>query len=142
MIDIFVKRKYMTQLSPYLTFNGNCCEAMNFYKKCLGGTLTLQTVEDSPMSKQWPIEIQKYILHAELKKAGITLFASDMGGADIPINGNTMSLTLTCDRKEELEHIFNNLSIGGKITHPLHSFFDGTIGALIDKYGKNWLLKF
>jgi PhnB protein len=132
----------MTQLCPYLTFSGNCFEAMHFYKTCLGGELSFQTVEESPMAKQWPIDVQKHILHAELKNNGITLFASDMGGADIPVNGNTMSLALTFSSKEEIERVFKNLSAGANVTHPLHTFFDGTIAALIDKYGKNWLLKF
>jgi PhnB protein len=40
----------MTQINSYLTFNGNCQEAMIFYQKCLGGELTFQTVGESPLS--------------------------------------------------------------------------------------------
>jgi PhnB protein len=34
----------MTEINPYLNFNGSCREAMNFYKECLGGELTLMAV--------------------------------------------------------------------------------------------------
>jgi PhnB protein len=132
----------MTQINAYLTFNGNCREAMTFYKKCLGGELSLQTVKDSPMAKQWPAQVQEHILHASLRKDKLILLGSDIGGSDGIINGNMISLALGCSSNEEIEKFFSNLSIGGKITHPLHKFYDGTIGALTDKYGMNWVLKF
>ena len=31
----------MSQLEPYLFFNGNCAEAMRFYEKALGGKLEM-----------------------------------------------------------------------------------------------------
>jgi PhnB protein len=130
----------MTQINPYLTFNGNCREAMTFYNECFGGELSLMAVEDSPMADQWPAEAQKNILHASLVKDQLTLLASDMAGKE-PVRGNTISLALTCSTEEEIKTYFNNLSNGGHVTHPLHTFFDGAIGALTDKFGMNWVLK-
>ena len=37
----------MTKLTPYLLFDGNCCQAMEFYRSCLGGELTIMKVMDS-----------------------------------------------------------------------------------------------
>lgn len=130
----------MTQLNIYLTFNGNCKEVMSFYKECLGGKLSLQSVEESPMAAQWPSSVQKNILHAELRKENLVLLGSDMGSERL-VTGNTISLALGCSTEQEIEKYFTNLAQGGKVTHPLHKFFDGTIGALTDKYGMNWLLK-
>ena len=45
------------QIHSYLTFNGNCREAMSFYQDCLGGDLVLQTIGDSPLSKKMPKKI-------------------------------------------------------------------------------------
>jgi PhnB protein len=132
----------MTQINPYLTFNGNCREAMTFYKNCLGGELSLQTVEESPMADQWPAAAQKNILHASLVNHGLVLLGSDMGGAEKLIHGNIISLALGCSSEEEINLFFKNLSEGGKVVHPLHTFFDGTIASLTDKYGLNWVLKF
>ncbi|MBA3683370.1 MAG: VOC family protein [Bacteroidetes bacterium] len=130
-----------TQINPYLIFNGNCSEAMNFYKKCFGGDLILQTVGESPMAGQWPESSKDRILHASLVNKDLCLLASDMG-TDKVVMGNVISLALGCSSKNEIEVFFERLSQGGKITHPLHEFFDGTIGALTDKYGMNWVLKF
>ncbi len=130
----------MTQINAYITFNGNCREAMNFYKQCLGGRLSIQMVEESPMANQWPVNVQHNILLASLVKNELLLLASDMGSEKM-VRGNAISLALNCTSKEEIENFFTNLSSGGKITHPLHNFFDGTIGALTDKFGINWIFK-
>lgn len=130
----------MTQLHVYLTFDGDCREAMHFYKQCLGGELSLQTVEESPMAGQWPETVQKHVLHASLTLGEIVLLGSDMGSEKL-LRGNTISLALACSSDEEIVFFFNNLCQGGKVTHPLHKFHDGTIGALTDRYGVNWLFK-
>lgn len=130
-----------TQINPYLVFNGNCREAMAFYKNCLGGELTLLTVEESPMADQWPAAVQKDILHASLVRESLVLLGSDMAGPGGSIRGNTISLALNCSTEEEIEFFFSRLAEGGKVSHPLHKFFDGTIGALTDKFGMNWVLK-
>jgi len=130
----------MAQLNVYLTFNGNCREAMTFYQSCLGGELEIQSVEESPMAKQWPANVQKNILHASLTRKEFVLLGSDMGSEGL-IKGTTISLALACSTEEEIEMAFKNLSQEGKVTHPLHKFFDGTIGALTDKFGMNWLFK-
>lgn len=113
---------------------------MTFYKHCFGGNLNMMTVEDSPMAEQWPPEAQKNILHASLEKEQLTLLASDMAGKE-PVRGNTISLALTCSSEEEIKRYFDNLSTGGHVTHTLHIFPDGAIGALTDKFGMNWVLK-
>lgn len=130
-----------TQINPYLVFPGNCRAAMSFYHYCLGGKLTLMTVEESPVAGQWPAEVQKDILHASLVKGNLVLLGSDMAGAAGTVRGNTISLALNCGTEEEIETYFNRLAEGGKVSHPLHKFFDGTIGALTDRFGMNWVLK-
>lgn len=131
----------MTQINPYLTFNGNCRKAMTFYRDCLGGELNLMTVEDSPMAQQWPEHVQKNILHASLVKDNLILLGSDMAPAEGTVNGNVISLALNCSNEKEINSYFKKLSCGGKVTHPLHKFFDGTIGALTDQFGMNWVFK-
>ena len=130
----------MTQLHAYFTFNGNCREALTFYQECLGGELSLQTVGSSPMADSWPAQVQQQILHASLKKDGLVLLGSDMAGPGELVQGNTISLSLTCSSEEETNTFFSNLSAGGQITHPLHGFYAGTIGMLTDKFGMNWMI--
>lgn len=135
------KAQSMTQINPYLTFSGNCREAMTFYQECLGGELTLLAIKDSPMASQWPAEMQSHILHAGLVKDSLVLLGSDISGPEGIRNGNSVSLSLMCSSEEEINTFASRLSKGGRVTHPLHAFFDGMLGVLVDKYGMNWILK-
>jgi PhnB protein len=131
----------MTSINAYLTFNGNCHEAMTFYKECLGGELIIQTVAGSPMESHWPKEAQNKVLHSTLKNGNLVLLGSDMAEPQELSMGNNISLSLFCSSNEEIQLFFNKLSIDGKIKYPLHDFYDGKIGGIIDKFGINWMLK-
>lgn len=133
----------MAQISAYLNFNGNCQEAMLFYKECLGGELTVQTVEGSPIENECPPALKHLVLHASLLKDNLVLMASDMIGPDGFVPGNTISLSLNCSSQKEITGIFSKLSFGGQITHPLEKqFWGATFGVLTDKYGIRWLLNY
>ena len=133
----------MSQINAYLNFNGNCREAMVFYQECLGGELTVQTIEGSPVEAQCPAAMKHHILHASLLKNGLVLMASDMTGPDGFIKGNTISLSLNCSSEREIKTFFSNLSSGGQITHPLEEqFWGATFGVLTDKYGIRWMLNY
>ncbi|GCF07027.1 VOC family protein [Dictyobacter arantiisoli] len=133
----------MTQLSAYLHFNGNCREAMIFYKECLGGELQLQVIGETPMADQMPSEMRDNILHSSLVKEGFSLLASDLMGEVRPIKGNTISLCLDCGSEKEINTYFANLSAGGEIEHPLKEEFWGAIyGEVTDRFGVKWLFNF
>lgn len=44
----------MLRLTPFLLFDGNCAEAMEFYSSCFGGELTVTRLADTPMREQFP----------------------------------------------------------------------------------------
>jgi len=130
----------MTKINPYLTLNGHSTEAMNFYHQCLGGNLSLMKVKDSPMASQWPKESQEMVLHGSLIHTSFTLLCSDVGDPNSKmIKGNTLSLSIECETEGELHQQFNSLSAGGKVHRELHEFFGGTIGALTDQFGIDWI---
>lgn len=133
----------MTNIHAYLTFNGNCREAMTFYKNCLGGKLVLQTVGESPMAEKLPAGMKSSILHSTLTKGNLVLMASDMVGENGLVKGNSVSLLLYCGSKKEITTLYKKLSAGGRETHPLENTFWGALfGDLTDKYGNQWLLHF
>jgi PhnB protein len=133
----------MTQINTYLTFNGNCRDAMTFYKECLGGELFLQTIGESPLAEQMPLPMKDCILHATLTKGTLVIMASDMVGENGLIVGNNVSLMLNCSSEAEIRTFYEKLSTGGKATHPLENTFWGALfGGLTDKFGNLWLLQF
>ena len=133
----------MTQINSYLTFNGNCREAMTFYAACLGGELGLQTIGASPLADKMPAKMKDCILHATLTNGAILIMASDMVGDKGLIKGNAVSLMLNCSSEEEIRDFYSRLSDGGEPTHPLEiSFWGALFGDLTDKFGNQWLLHF
>ncbi|HSU49587.1 MAG TPA: VOC family protein [Segetibacter sp.] len=134
----------MTQINAYVGFNGKCREAMTFYKECLGGDLTLQTIESSPIAAQCAPTMQHQILHSTLTKDGVLLLmGSDMVSPAGYIPGNTVALSLNCSSEDEINTVYSKLSQEGKIIDPLKvQFWGAMFGVLIDKYGVNWMLHY
>ncbi len=130
----------MAQLNPYVTFTGNAREAMEFYKACLGGELSIMTVGESPMASDMP-DKKDNVLHSMLKTDGMVLMASDMIMPGELIRGNTVTLCINGGTKEELQQFFAKLSEGGTVGQPLTEAFFGTYGELTDKYGINWMFQ-
>lgn len=129
------------KIAAYLSFNGNCREAMLFYQKCLGGKLVFQTIGDSPLSEKMPQKMKDCILHATLKKGRMELLATDMVGENQYSTGTALSLMLECKTQTQIETIFNLLSEGGFKYHQLEqTFFGAIIGDLKDKFGIQWTL--
>ncbi len=133
----------MAEINAYLAFDGNCREAMTFYKDCLGGELFIQTVGETPMAAQLPPSAQKSVMHAKLSSGPLTLFASDMVSDEGAVQGNTVSLMLYCGSEEEIRTLFSKLSKGGKVGQPLADQFWGSIyGDFTDKFGMRWMLNY
>jgi PhnB protein len=133
----------MATINAYLAFDGNCREAMTFYRDCLGGELNLMTVGESQAAAQMPKEAQGLIMHAALKKAGLTLMACDAMGGYALKSGNTVSLMLYCETEEEIRAFFSKLSAGGKINTELKEEFWGSIyGDITDKFGMRWMFNY
>lgn len=131
----------MTQIRSYLTFNGNCREAMCFYKECFGGELHLQTIGQSPLSSQMPGKMKDTILHAELRNNNMILMGSDMCGETGLIKGNSIAMALDCSTATEAQILFKKLADGGSRNQPLQETHWGALfGSLTDKYGNNWLI--
>jgi PhnB protein len=132
-----------TQINSYLTFSGNCREAMTFYQECLGGELVFQTVDESPLSEKMPKKMKDCILHATLTKDTLILMGSDMVPESGLVKGNAISISINCDSEEEVKMFYKKLSKGGKADHPLEDTFWGALfGNLTDKFGNHWLLNF
>ena len=129
----------MGQLITYLTFNGNCREAMEFYRECLGGQLHIEKLGESPKTERLPAYAKEYIVQASLKKDTLVLMGSDMTDEEL-LRGNSVSILLNCTDAERIRAYYQNLEIGGKVTHPLHeSHSKDLFGGLTDKFGNHWL---
>lgn len=132
----------MSKIIAYLTFDGNCREALSFYHQCLGGDLSLTPLAGSPAEEHMPGANGNSILHGCLTKGDITLMASDRLCETGPfVQGNSVSLCLDCTTREEIDAWFAGLSAGGTVTsEPQPTFWGAVFGHLTDKFGVQWML--
>ncbi|UOQ53552.1 VOC family protein [Hymenobacter cellulosivorans] len=129
-------------LTPYLTFDGTCREAMTFYQQCLGGDLQIQTVAGTPAAEHMPAEAHNSVLHAILTNGNLVLMASDAGTQQIT-KGNMVSLSVNCQSAEEIAALFQQFSEGGVVTMPLQdTFWGATFGMLTDRFGIDWMFNY
>ncbi|HEY8399600.1 MAG TPA: VOC family protein [Flavihumibacter sp.] len=132
----------MRHMITYLSFNGNCREAMLFYQDCLGGEISFQTIGETPVAHKLPACIQHFILNATLTKDDWILMGTDMVADEGLIRGNTVSILLECRNEEEMRRCYKKLSAGGARTQEIERTYWGALfGGLTDRYGNHWLLK-
>ena len=132
----------MKSLDPYLTFDGNCREAMTYYAEALDAHVDLMDASQGPCAP----EDAGRILHARLLKGNLRLMASDTmstSGRGKPVIGNNFQLSLDCESAEEEDAVFAKLVDGGVVRMPLQDTFWGArFGMLTDKFGIEWMLNF
>jgi PhnB protein len=132
----------MKHFSAYISFDGNCRDAMTFYKECLGGELTIQEIMGSPIENQCPPEMKDHVMHSTLANEKFILMASDMSREKLQ-KGNNIGLLIACSSEEEIKSLFSKFSEGGKITDPLKvQFWGDTFGELTDKFGIRWMFNY
>jgi len=130
------------ELEPYLHFDGNCEEALNFYKSVFGGEITsLNRFEGSPMESELPPGYGNKIMHANFKSPTLKFMGSDgMPGSRLE-SGSRVSLSLGGSDADEGRRVFDALAAGGTIGMPFQDMFWGaTFGMLTDKYGIDWMI--
>lgn len=128
---------------PYLSFDGNCYEAMRFYEEALGGKLEkLVRHADTPWAFDVPEEQRQLIVHACLNLPGSgQLYAGDRCPQQAYEGMKGVSLTLCYETVEEAQRIFQALAEGGRITMPLQAAFWAKIfGMVTDRFGTSWII--
>lgn len=122
------------QLNPYLTFDGNCAEAMEFYARALGGTVESMSFRDSGMDADG-------VMHAALETpAGFHLFASDAVEGMMPYHpGTNVQVSISGDDADALRGYWDALADGGRVLAPLErQFWGDEYGMLTDRFGILW----
>lgn len=127
-------------LNPYLFFDGNAREAVNFYKEVFGAEIEMmQTFEKGPMpvDDSW----KDKIMHASLKIHDFNIMVSDGKCQGEVKMGDNVHLSIWMDDEVKLRSTFDAISAsGGKVTMPLEKQFWGSLfGSAIDQFGIHWM---
>jgi PhnB protein len=129
-----------SKLNPYINFNGQAKEAMEFYKNVFGGALTMSTFKEGGMPHD-PSE-ESNIMHAMLvADNGITLMAADTPKG-WPYNpGTNISISLSGETESQLRGYWDKLVEGGTVSQPLTTApWGDTFGMMTDKFGIHWMV--
>ncbi|WP_449539389.1 VOC family protein [Ferdinandcohnia sp. Marseille-Q9671] len=130
------------QATPYLIFDGNAREALEFYKDTFDGDIIeIQTFGEADYPT--PPEADNRIIHAKYKKDDLYLMFSDtFPGQEVTV-GNHISLTLEFESEEEITKVYNLLSQNGSVSMELQDTFWGAKYAKVkDQFGIIWDLNY
>ncbi|MEO4006561.1 VOC family protein [Flavobacterium sp. CAU 1735] len=137
----------MANVNPYLTFNGTCEAAFDFYQSVFGGEFQYKgKFKDMPSEQPIPESEQEKIMHVSLPIGGTVLMGSDTSegcGGHAVTAGDNISISINADSEADAKRIFEGLSAGGKVTMPLEKTFWGALfGMFTDKFGIHWMVNY
>jgi PhnB protein len=129
----------MLGVNPYITFRGNCRQAIEFYKSALDAeVLFTQTVGESPMSEMGPAE---NIMHCTIKIGSSTIMMSDDPSPDAAVSSGNISLAIGLNDPEVAKRMFDKLAAEGSVIMPLtKTYWAEAFGMLTDKFGIRWMV--
>lgn len=95
----------------FITFSGNCREALAYYQNCFGGILKLDPL-------QTPLEsyVENPIVTGSLISDKIIMHGSDLVHNEGRILGNYMAVFLHCRTADERQTLIEKLEVGKE--HP------------------------
>ena len=128
--------------TPYLTFQGNCREAMTFYADLLGGTLTqiMPCSEVPPGEFEVPEGKADWIMHSAVEfDRGMLMGADDIMGGTSAMQGASVMVSLPTT--EAGQRVFDRLAEGGAVQLPYQkTFWSPGFGMLRDRFGIAWMV--
>jgi PhnB protein len=128
-----------SRLNPYISFESNARQAMEFYQGVFGRTLDVNTFGE--FGSQDAAEADK-VMHSQLETdSGFTLMASDTPAGMQRNPGDTITISLSGDDAGTLRGYWEKLSDGGNVTMPLEKQMWGDeFGMCVDRFGIPWMV--
>jgi PhnB protein len=130
-------------IHPYLFFNGDCAQAVDFYKKALGAEVDrMMKYEDGPAAQPGcPPMNPDWVMHVTLRIGDAVLMASDGPAEGSGPTHKGFAIALTSRNTAETTRVFTALAEGGKVTMPLgKTFWSQLFGMVTDKFGVDWMV--
>ncbi|GAA2499406.1 VOC family protein [Streptomyces gobitricini] len=130
-----------SRLNPYISFDGDARQAMEFYQHVLGGDLTLNTYGDFGTDDRGQAE---KIMHGTLETdRGFTLMGADHPPGSEHRPGNNIAVSLSGDSADagRLRGYWEKLSDGGTVSVPLErQMWGDEFGMCVDRFGIAWMV--
>lgn len=128
-------------VTPYMVFDKQCEEAVNFYEKVFRGkNKEIIRYNDyvPDTGRDLPVDISQYVLHAKME-----IFDTEFTFADefseALIKGNTIYLSVNPDSVDEGKRIYGELKADGEVLlPPTETFYSPLHTTVKDKFGILW----
>ena len=129
------------QISPYLSFKGDCEAAFRCYEQCLGAQLgAIFRYGGAPIEEQVPADWSDKVMHGSLTVGDLLLMGGDVS-PDRYEEPKGFSLSIQINSTADAERIFSELAENGKVLMPLEkTFWAARFGMLVDRFGIPWLI--
>ena len=129
------------QIQPYLSFDGRCEEAIEFYRRSLGAKVEMMMrFKEAPEPGMNPPDAGDKIMHAALRIGDTMVLGSDGRCLGQP-NFQGFALSLTAADDAEADRLFAALADGGQVQMPLSkTFFSSRFGMVADRFGVSWMV--
>lgn len=132
------------QINPYLHFNGQCDEAIAFYREAIGAEVdAVMRFGEMPEPKMPGLtpEMADKVMHACLKVGEGKLMLSDGRGTGGPASFQGVTVALHPRDEAEARKLFDALAAGGTVTMPLAAtFWSRAFGMATDRFGVSWMV--
>ncbi len=131
------------QVQSYLFFDGNCEQALEFYKKALGAQVEMlmryKESPEPPPPGMVPPGFENKVMHSSFRIGATTVMAADDCTGHPKFGG--FSLAISVADVAATQRVFNALADGGKVTMPLaKTFWSPSFGMLTDRFGVGWMV--
>ena len=125
---------------PYLSFDGTCREAFDFYARVLDGEIKAMISHgETPVADKVPADWKDRIINAYLIADGAELMGAD--GPPGSTGPSGFSLSIMLDDEARAQRVFAALSEGGSVKMPLEpTFWARLFGMVTDRYGTPWMI--
>ena len=127
------------KVSPYLSFNGNCAEAIAFYEKAFNVKSEVKLYKDAPEELKFAPD--NLVYDAQFRIGNDTIMLHDLAPEAPATIGDNIMITIKFDEADtdKIKAVFNALKEGGEVTMELGEVsWSKCFGLLIDKFGVNW----
>lgn len=134
-------------VQPYLSFEGRCEEALEFYGKVLDIKIgALMRYKEAPIESRptedgnMPLGSENKIMHASFTVGESVVMASDGRCSGKP-DFRGVFLTISSVDDAQAKRLFAALGEGGQVSMPLDkTFFASSFGMLADRFGVPWMI--
>lgn len=131
-------------IQVYLFFNGNCDEALAYYKETLGAEVEMlmrfnESPDPLPPDMLAPDFADK-VMHCSFRVGDTVIMASD-GMCASATNFDGFCLSLNLATAADADRQFARIAADGEVTMPIDkTFWSPRFGMVKDKFGVHWMV--